>query len=210
MEPGTPDPDDGAAGTPDPDDGAAGTPDPEMGVAATAPADAPEPVRTIADGALRRLDPRVVPLQRAGGWIAWAFFSFPLFAGAAGATLIEQRGRWFRLALWGTAGAISLLLAWLAHFWPPIAHRHAAYRVDPAGIEIRDGVVWRRIVNVARSRVQHTDVGQGPLERRFGLATLRIYTAGTEHAQTELSGIDHATALRIRDHLLPGRSDDAV
>ena len=182
----------------------------EPGAHQAARADAADTVSPIADGTLRRLDPRVVPVQRAGGWIAWAFFSLPLFAGAAGATLAEPRGWWFRLALWGVAVAISLLLAWLAHFWPPIAYRHASYLVDPAGIEIRGGVVWRRTVNVARSRVQHTDVGQGPLERRFGLATLRIYTAGTEHAQTELHGIDHATALRIRDHLLPGRSDDAV
>jgi len=192
----------------------AGAPEPAGGDATGPPTPAgdaaPEPVPPIADGVERRLDPRVVPLQRAVGWIVWACISLPLIAGAVAASFLESRTWWLCLALSGLVGAISVLLAWLAHFWPPVAHRHAAYRVDPAGIEIRSGVVWRRIVNVARSRVQHTDVGQGPLERRHGLATLRIYTAGTEHAQTELHGVDHATALRIRDHLLPGRSDDAV
>jgi hypothetical protein len=70
--------------------------------------------------------------------------------------------------------------------------------------------VWRSVVNVARSRIQHTDVSQGPLERRFGLAGLLIYTAGTDHAEVQLRGLDHATALRIRDHLLAGGGDDAV
>jgi membrane protein YdbS with pleckstrin-like domain len=58
--------------------------------------------------------------------------------------------------------------------------------------------------------VQHTDVSQGPLERTYGLGTLAIFTAGTDHAQVSLHGLDHGTALRIRDHLLPGESTDAV
>ena len=61
-----------------------------------------------------------------------------------------------------------------------------------------------------RSRVQHTDVSQGPLERKLGLGTLVIYTAGTDHARVALSGLDHSTALDIREHLLPGRTGDAV
>ncbi len=61
-----------------------------------------------------------------------------------------------------------------------------------------------------RSRVQHTDVSQGPLERSHGLGTLVIYTAGTEHARVELGGLDHGTALLIRDHLLPREENDAV
>ena len=100
-------------------------------------------------------------------------------------------------------------LGWLAHQWPVVVHRHASYRVDDEGIEIRQGVVWRRIVNVPLSRVQHTDVLQGPIERSFGLGTLVIFTAGTEHARVQLHGLDHGLALRIRDHLLSrGGGDD--
>jgi membrane protein YdbS with pleckstrin-like domain len=58
--------------------------------------------------------------------------------------------------------------------------------------------------------VQHTDVSQGPLERRYGLGTRVIFTAGTDHARVDLKGLDHATALAIRDHLLPRGGDDAV
>ena len=109
--------------------------------------------------------------------------------------------------LWG---AITSGLSWVAHSWPGIAHRHAAYTVGASGIEIRRGVLWRRVVNVARSRVQHTDVSQGPIERQYGLATLLIYTAGTDNAEVALHGLDHTTALLIRDHLLAGGGDDAV
>jgi membrane protein YdbS with pleckstrin-like domain len=165
---------------------------------------------SIADGVRRPLDPRIVPLQRTVGWITWAVMSGPLFGGATIATLVAWPRVWVAVLALGAATLVSGLLAWSAHAWPPIEHRHASYTVDHAGIEIRRGVVWRRILNVARSRVQHTDVSQGPLERRWGLARLLIYTAGTDHARVELPGLAHETALLIRDHLLPGGGDDAV
>jgi uncharacterized protein len=71
-------------------------------------------------------------------------------------------------------------------------------------------VVWRRIINVPRSRVQHTDVSQGPLERSHELSTLIVHTAGTEHARVALPGLARATALGLRDQLLPRDDRDAV
>ena len=91
-----------------------------------------------------------------------------------------------------------------------IAYRHASYKVDGQGIEIRRGVFWRTIINIPRSRVQHTDVSQGPLERTHELGTLVVYTAGTDHARVDLHGLAHARALRIREHLLPREESDAV
>jgi membrane protein YdbS with pleckstrin-like domain len=82
--------------------------------------------------------------------------------------------------------------------------------VDELGLEIHRGVYWRTITNVPRSRIQHTDVSQGPLERAHGLGTLVVYTAGTQHAQVKLPGLELAVAQRIRTHLLPSDQGDAV
>ena len=49
-----------------------------------------------------------------------------------------------------------------------------------------------------------------PIERSFGLGTLVIFTAGTEHARVQLHGLDHGVALRIRDHLLSSGGGDDV
>lgn len=168
----------------------------------------------IADGAVRRLDPRSIDLERTTGWITSAVLGTATFVpvfGVALALLVTGDGPWwvslFLLAIWMLANGA---LAWHLQRWPAIAHRHTAYRVDQQGIEIRRGVIWRKIINVPRSRVQHTDVSQGPLERRFGLGTLVIHTAGTDHARVALSGLEHNVALRIREHLLPGESGDAI
>jgi membrane protein YdbS with pleckstrin-like domain len=75
--------------------------------------------------------------------------------------------------------------------------------MDDDGIEIRRGLLFRSIISVPKSRVQHTDVSQGPFERRYGLGTLQIYTAGVTYAQVPLSGLSHQRAIEIRDALLP-------
>lgn len=165
---------------------------------------------SIADGIERSLDPRSVSVQRIVSWLVIA----PIMAGQLLALLLIL----FLAPLPGWAMALLILvgvvampgLAWLAHRWPEIEHRHASYKVDGRVIEIRRGVVWRKVINVPRSRVQHTDVSQGPVERSHGLATLVIYTAGTDHAKVDLHGLDHAAALAIRLHLLAGEGDDAV
>jgi membrane protein YdbS with pleckstrin-like domain len=91
-----------------------------------------------------------------------------------------------------------------------VRYRHTTYAVSEEGIVIRRGVFWRTSISVPKSRIQHTDVSQGPVLRAFDLACLVIYTAGTHHASVALSGLAHDTAVRIRDHVISGGPDDAV
>ena len=148
----------------------------------------------------------MIPLQRITG-------SLLVSAIAAGSLtflvirMLTERtpGGW--LGVWL---ALALLAFWHAVRWPARAYEHTSYRVDDQGIEIRKGVYWRVVINVPRSRVQHIDVSQGPIERRYGLGTLVIYTAGTDHAKVEVEGLEHGRALQIREHLLPSGAGDAV
>jgi membrane protein YdbS with pleckstrin-like domain len=165
---------------------------------------------SIADGIDHPLDPRVIPLQQAIGWIVAAVLG-------GGSLLVlfivwlTSRPSWPVMLLLAAAWLLAAAgLAWLAHRWPSVEYRFTSYRLDDQGLEIRRGVYWRSVTNVPRSRVQHTDVSQGPLERGHGLGTLIVYTAGTDHARVELPGLDHATALRIREHLLPRERSDGV
>ena len=166
-------------------------------------------VDTIADGIERQLDPRWIPCQRLSALI-------PTFVVAALSFV-------FMLTFWAGSGVLLLgvlllpvwfvLMAaftWQLQRWPAISYRFSTYRIDDAGIQIRRGVYFRTVTSVPRSRVQHTDVSQGPIERRFGLGTLVIYTAGTAHSKVSLSGLDFDVARRIRTHLLPDAQSDAV
>jgi membrane protein YdbS with pleckstrin-like domain len=177
---------------------------------ATAADDAPAG-RAEAVSDYRSLDPRYVTVQRITGWVmfgilmtVWAVvFAIVLLAREAGL-------RWvvWTLAIIGAGMAPPLI--WLATAWPALSYRRYSYRVDEREIEIRSGVLFRRVTTVPRSRVQHTDVAQGPIARRFGLGTLVVYTAGSEYARVSLPGLEYGTAVAIRDTLLPGDSADAV
>ena len=156
------------------------------------------------------LDPRFIPLERTSGLIAAASLSLgalPVIGIVLLTASMPALLGWALTAAW-TVGAAALVISAVA--WPPVAYRHTRYAVGADGLEIRRGVFWRTVINVPRSRVQHTDVSQGPLERRFGLGALVVYTAGTDHARIDLGGLAHETAIALRDHLLPHERDDAV
>lgn len=174
-------------------------------VAAVQPPAIPPPI-----GQRQRLDPRHVVKQRIVGWITTAVISANLLIAIPIIALSTRMPLWGAgLMLLGWGGGTGLV-AFLGQYWPAVEHRHTSYLLAWNGIEIHRGVVWRRVINVPRSRIQHTDVSQGPIERRFGLGTLVMYTAGTDHSRVDLAGLDHGVALAIRDHLVMGGDDDAV
>jgi hypothetical protein len=59
-------------------------------------------------------------------------------------------------------------------------------------------------------RVQHIDVVQGPLQRRFGVGSLVLHTAGTRSAAVLLPGLAAAEAERMRDHIRGKIREDMV
>ncbi|MFV1988137.1 MAG: PH domain-containing protein [Gemmatimonadota bacterium] len=177
--------------------------------AVPAPGD-PTPTPPIDDGLVKSLDPRSVTVSRIAGGIFAGILTLVLVGGATVPVVVATTPAWGVALLYGVTGSVSAAVMWLTFAWPAVSHRHTSYTVSHASIEIRRGVFWRKVVSVPRSRVQHTDVSQGPLERRFGLGTIVIYTAGTEHSKVDLHGLAHETASRIRDHLLPIEEDDAV
>ena len=163
----------------------------------------------VSDG-LEQLDPRVIPLQQ----IQWSIIIAAIATGSLAFTILRlltaEDGFGVVLVMLTLWVVMVVLGMWLALTWPARTYRHCFYRVDDQGIEIRRGVFWRAILNVPRSRVQHIDVSQGPLERRYGLGTLVIYTAGTDHAKVELGGLEHGRAMQLRAQLLPSGAGDAV
>jgi len=171
--------------------------------------DTPVSEPSVADGVEHPLEPSWVDLQRLIGWIVWGVIVPASLIGLLVALLVPSISADVKILLAVAWLAAAILLAWLAQKWPPIEYRYFRYRIDAQGVDIRTGVVWRRVISVPRSRVQHIDVAQGPLERRYSLATLSIYTAGTEYAKVDLPGLAYTRAVKIRDHLLPGREHGA-
>jgi uncharacterized protein len=163
----------------------------------------------MADLTRQPLDPRSVTAGRLGGW-TFTLTLLLVVCGSMVGVLIATRAP---LVSWIGSGAVALvifgLLGAASHFGPAVRYRSTWVRLDEDGLEYEHGWLWRHHISVPRSRIQHTDVTQGPYERRFGLATLVVYTAGTEHASIPIEGLSHDTALAFRDALL-ARGEGAV
>lgn len=150
------------------------------------------------------LHPRAIIGMRVGAWLGMGAAAMPLLI-ATWVLLLKLELvadlRW-RLALLALACLSLVLIAG----WRYAALRHARtrYRLDATGLEIHRGVWWRSKIRVPRSRVQHTDVHQGPLDRRWEMADLTVFTAGTESASISLAGLPAPRALALRDALLQG------
>ena len=165
---------------------------------------------TFVDGQFHALDARNIAVERTSLLIIWTVISIAILVGLG--YLVLTSG--IDLVFW-IGGGVGLLLivasGLFALLWPKIEYARISYRIDPLGIEIHQGVWWRSQICVPIGRVQHADVGQGPLQRVFGVSTLTLYTAGTSHASVSIEGLDHALAVSVRDWIVHQRRGyDAV
>lgn len=108
-----------------------------------------------------------------------------VLAGAAQAAGVAVTG----LALAGAA------LAAIERRW-----RAWGYLEREDDLLIRRGVLVRRLTVVPYGRMQYVDVVSGPLERRFGLASVTLHTAAAA-THAHLPGLPLAEATRVRDRL---------
>jgi len=166
-------------------------------------------VPSLADGEEHPVDRRTVRVARIIGFsVVLAISMAPLIlftigwgvGGIPGPVYLGILGVWLLLLA-------SFLL--LAYRWPAARHRNLRYLVEEDGLRIRRGVFWRKVIWIPITRVQHTDVSQGPVQRKLGLGTLTVHTAGTAGASISLAGLEHGIASRLSDHLRPARATDA-
>ncbi|MEZ5463933.1 MAG: PH domain-containing protein [Lysobacteraceae bacterium] len=172
----------------------------------------PTPVAPVDDDGFRPLPDAALSSARLGGLIRALLLGGGLglaFGLILGANVDIGIGQRLLLILFGILG--WGLPGW---FWQRAAWRRTRYRVDDDGWHVRRGVLWRSETLVPRSRVQHVDVNHGPVDRHFGLASLKVHTAGTRMEAVTLHRLLEADALALRDRLLDHhgneRDDDAV
>lgn len=65
---------------------------------------------------------------------------------------------------------------------------------------VRRGLMVQRLSVVPYGRMQFVDVSAGPIERSFGLATVRLHTAAAA-TDARIPGLEAAEAARLRDQL---------
>lgn len=111
-----------------------------------------------------------------------------------------------RLFVLGPAGLIVLpgvllLFSFMAWFAYKSAKR-IGYAVREHDLIVQSGIFWRKQTIQPITRIQHVEITRGPLDKRFGLANLRLFSAGTGHLTFEIPGLAVDLAERIKGFIL--------
>ena len=107
-------------------------------------------------------------------------------------------------------GVVAVVALVAGVVWARLSVRHKGYAVRERDVFYKHGVVWRSDIAVPFTRVQHVETHQGPLDRGFGLASIKVYTAGAARADLQIPGLPAETAARLHGFLLTraGEADD--
>jgi uncharacterized protein len=118
-----------------------------------------------------------------------------VLAGVAGGLVASVSG-W-----WGAAVAGGLLACGIPFEWFVRRRVRAwAYCERADDLLVRRGVLFSRLSVIPYGRMQFVDVRAGPVERAFGLATVRMHTAAAA-SDARIPGLDAEEAARLRDRL---------
>lgn len=151
----------------------------------------------------QRIDARALKAWR----IAGALQSAVIVLAMAGMSLVLwslELSWWIIAAVLGLAVIVSIILTWLV---PAVRWRYWRYEVTEQQLELQHGIVILTRTLVPMVRVQHVDTKQGPILRRYGLASVEIATAaGTQ--EIPALAVDVADGLRNRIAELAGVAED--
>lgn len=74
-----------------------------------------------------------------------------------------------------------------------------AYSLREKDVIYRSGWIVQKVHTCPFNRIQHSSVSTGLFERKYGLATLILYTAGTDDADLQIPGLKEADAYAMKD-----------
>lgn len=143
--------------------------------------------------ALRPLEPQYTHVMRIGLALLWG----PIAIGACifDFAVIRSAG-----GPWGLLSVVAVLVAMLAiAILPSRKYARWGYAMLADQLRVARGYLFHVDTVVPFVRVQHIDVGQGPIERAFGLSHLIVHTAGTHNSTVTLPGLASDDAAAMRD-----------
>lgn len=99
------------------------------------------------------------------------------------------------------ATLILALLTWIdIYTW--LSARIIRYALRQHDLVVRTGLFWRSETIQPLRRVQHVELTRGPLDKRYGLANIKLFSAGTGQSTFVVPGLMLDQAEKIRTYIL--------
>lgn len=137
------------------------------------------------------VSPRYRDLKHRLVLIVWGI-EFALLAVALGLLV-----RW-----WVAPVVLAVAAAWIWYRYQRVdkVYRALAYAERETDLYVRRGIWFRRLTAVPYGRMQVVEVSSGPIERHFGLATVKLVTASASTDAT-IPGLTAPAAEQLRERL---------
>ena len=103
--------------------------------------------------------------------------------------------------IWVFSPSLTWLIPPIHIIRPLLSYKGWGYQLRRHDLLVRRGILTQEYVAIPLARVQQVDASSGPLERRLGLMTLAVRTAGTRAARTRIPGLLRERATALRDEL---------
>ncbi|WP_088330358.1 PH domain-containing protein [Lacimicrobium sp. SS2-24] len=122
-------------------------------------------------------------------------------------TLVLTWQQWFSLPTLITSNLdnarffLTLTAAVLPPYWYA-ADKRKGYALREHDLSYRSGLLFISTVTQPVLRIQHVELKRGPIERRAGLASLQVFSAGGAMHTFAIPGLPLATAKGIRRFIL--------
>jgi membrane protein YdbS with pleckstrin-like domain len=145
-----------------------------------------------------RISPKFITVQLIG----WAIGAVIVVALASVPLVLLLVGVWPGFPAWlaWTLSVGTLLVNLWMGVLIPRQVRAIGYAERDEDLLIRRGIFFQRVMVVPYGRMQYVDVAVGPLERAFGLASVKLHTASLQ-TNAAIPGVPAAEAARLREQL---------
>lgn len=99
------------------------------------------------------------------------------------------------------SGGVWLAIALLIFLFEKKRYSQKGLALREHDITYKEGVFFQKTVTIPFNRIQHSETSRGPIERKFKLSTLKIFTAGGSQSDLSISGLDPDRAQELKDFI---------
>lgn len=107
---------------------------------------------------------------------------------------------YFRALPWLITGVFSL--GAVTFIYILLAFPKKGYAIREQDVHFVSGLIFQMHVCQPILRIQHMEIKRGPFERRAGLASLLVYSAGGVQHTFVIPGLTNETAIKLRSFIL--------
>lgn len=105
---------------------------------------------------------------------------------------------WTQIPFYCSLALLSVSFVIFNLIVPKLEYARFSFEIEEDQVQIKSGIIWRKVELIPMVRIQHVQYKAGPLLRKHGLATIEISTAANQH---QLPGLVERYARQLKDKI---------